>query len=353
MSKNNGNFACRIFITSLLPYKMALEGYTSFVIEGEKGKELYDLIMTTKASLSIDNEIEIGVFGSDSYRLGLFRLDHFKDDQPDEFYCAWYLDGQYAWISYIDEIEYKDNALYICTSWRRGPALLEYLEQCGLNDYEGYYYHDSSEHNIYGTTNDQEGKYFVVETPPRRVLYVHGYNGDPYGSSYQFIKDACGDNYDLFTIDYDPTKPLEAINTIKKYVYENQINYIIGASLGGFLTLQIPFIPRIVVNPCWDPAVELPLVGYTGPTEEYKQILRDFEVNFDERDKDWCAGCFAEADELLSTCYKEVFLKSYVHAYSISGGHKINAQSAVEVLDVIGLFEGLTPCEKDIEALVK
>ena len=208
-----------------------------------------------------------------------------------------------------------------------------------MYEYQGFYYHNSSEHDIYGTTNDQEGKYFVIETPPPpRVLYVHGYNGNPYGSSYQFLKEACADDYELFTIDYDPTKPLEAIENIKNFVDENTIDYIIGASLGGFLTLQIPFVPRIVVNPCWDPAVELPLVGYSGPTDEYKQILHDFETNFDKCDRMWCVGCFADADELLGTRYKKVFLKYFGLAHSISDGHKITANSAKEIIHQIRCF---------------
>ena len=97
------------------------------------------------------------------------------------------------------------------------------------------------------------------------ILYIHGYNGSPFGSSYHHLKlYAAGHN--LHSIDYNPEQPELAIQSIKQYVADNQIDLIIGASLGGFLAMHIFGVPHIVVNPCWNPAIELPIVGYTGDT---------------------------------------------------------------------------------------
>ena len=104
------------------------------------------------------------------------------------------------------------------------------------------------------------------------ILYIHGYNGSPFGSSYHHLKlYAAGHN--LHSIDYNPEQPELAIQSIKQYVADNQIDLIVGASLGGFLAMHIFGIPRIVVNPCWNPAVELPIVGYTGDTAVYERLL--------------------------------------------------------------------------------
>ncbi len=48
---------------------MALEGYTSFVIEGEKGKEIYDQIMNLKSQCEqqIETGIEVATLGETSY----------------------------------------------------------------------------------------------------------------------------------------------------------------------------------------------------------------------------------------------------------------------------------------------
>lgn len=72
-----------------------------------------------------------------------------------------------------------------------------------------------------------------------KLLYVHGYNGDPYGNSYNNLKNTCGEKYELHTIDYNPTQPKEAVNMIHEYVSEHKIDVVIGASLGGFLTMNV------------------------------------------------------------------------------------------------------------------
>ena len=50
------------------------------------------------------------------------------------------------------------------------------------------------------------------------ILYVHGYNGDPYGSSFQRLKEAIGEDHDLFSVDYDANNPVGAIECIKNAI---------------------------------------------------------------------------------------------------------------------------------------
>ena len=69
---------------------------------------------------------------------------------------AWYSkygEDTVSAFSYIDKISFADDILRIDTTWRRGSALLQYFEDSGLKDHEGYYYHDCSERDIAGTTN--------------------------------------------------------------------------------------------------------------------------------------------------------------------------------------------------------
>ena len=44
---------------------------------------------------------------------------------------------------------------------------------------------------------------------------------------------------------------------ILNFIDEFKIDLVIGSSLGGFITLTLNGIPRFVINPCWDPPVEL------------------------------------------------------------------------------------------------
>lgn len=168
-----------------------------------------------------------------------------------------------------------------------------------------------------------------------RLLYIHGYNGDPYGSSYNFLKNACGDVHELFTIDYNAESPRQAIKDIFKFVVENNIDCVIGTSLGGFLTMNLYGVSRIVVNPCWDPANELYKIGYTGDNLVYKELLEEMTNTIDLEERNLCSGVFATEDELLGDKYVSTFQKYFKNTSFIKGGHKISEEMANYIIKVI------------------
>ena len=166
-----------------------------------------------------------------------------------------------------------------------------------------------------------------------KVLYVHGYNGDPYGSSYNHLKKAAGESHELLSVDYNAEDPREAIAIIRKAVMEQGIDCVIGASLGGFLTMHIFGVSRMIINPCWNPANELPHVGYTGETAVYSTLLERFKENTDIEEKNLCSVCIAPQDELLGERYRDVLESHFRHVYEISGGHRICEESAKEIIN--------------------
>ena len=178
--------------------------------------------------------------------------------------------------------------------------------------------------NIYVSIKSFTGK--------KHILYVHGYNGDPYGSSFQSLKEAIGEEFELFSVDYDANDPVGAVECIKSTIEKYEIDLVIGASLGGFLTMQLAGVSRIVVNPCWNPVVELPKIGYEGPLDGYERLLNELNEHKSAYEKTLCSGCFAAGDELLGTRYMAEFGEHFDGVYSISGGHKIVAESAREII---------------------
>lgn len=166
-----------------------------------------------------------------------------------------------------------------------------------------------------------------------KILYIHGYNGHPYGNSYHHLKKAIGDKHELFSIDYDVQHPKLSLDIIYKFIKDNKINVVIGSSLGGFLTLYLSGVSRIVVNPCCDPANELPKIGYNGPINEYKEILDNFKYFHDYEEYHLCSGCFTDNDEYLGTKYKDIFSKYFENTYIISDGHHITEKSANEIIN--------------------
>ena len=107
-----------------------------------------------------------------------------------------------------------------------------------------------------------------------KILYVHGYNGKPDGGSFQKlakyaeVADFGGEEVEMHSFDYDAEDPYDAIKRLNQYYHDNNIDLIIGSSLGGFLAAGCDYTCRIVVNPCWVPSEELPKVGYTGYMED-------------------------------------------------------------------------------------
>lgn len=169
-----------------------------------------------------------------------------------------------------------------------------------------------------------------------KILYVHGFNSTPYSNTYNTFKKLLDpDFYELHTIDYDPKDPKAAVAEIKKYVKENEIDLIIGSSLGGFLTLNIFGVSRIVINPCWNPAVELPLIGYDGPTDVYETMLADLRQELDDEEAGLVSGCFAPEDELLGKKYVNIFQKYFLRLYVIPGGHRVSNEAAELIVNDI------------------
>jgi predicted esterase YcpF (UPF0227 family) len=168
-----------------------------------------------------------------------------------------------------------------------------------------------------------------------KLLYVHGYNGDPYGSSYQNLKNACGDDHELYTFDYNPEFPKHAIKELFQFVKENKIDCVIGASLGGFLTMNLYGVSRIVVNPCWDPANELYKLGYRGDNSVYEELLDGMTETLDFEERNLCSGVFSTDDELLGDKYVSTFEKYFKNTSFIKGGHKISEAMANYIIKVI------------------
>ena len=174
-----------------------------------------------------------------------------------------------------------------------------------------------------------------------RILYVHGYMGDPYGGSFQKISkyaaeaDFGGEKVQMHTFDYDPRDPRKAVRDLRLYYYEHDIDLMIGSSLGGFLVASCRGARRIAVNPCWSPSVELPKVGYVDSVEDYITLENWLGMYSDCGDHDLCIGCFARNDELLGRKYRPKFRRFFPETYDIAGGHYLSDAAAKKIMTEI------------------
>ena len=169
-----------------------------------------------------------------------------------------------------------------------------------------------------------------------KILYIYGYGSNENDSSTMKVIKEIVENigYELISIHYDQENPDQGINTLENYIRDNKIKYIIGHSLGGFITLCIDNdVKKIVINPCMKPHIELPKLNKISldTINKYK-YLYNWLTN--GNDTPWMSqledviGFFGDHDELID--YYESFKKQYPLAYRINSSHRPTKESFTE-----------------------
>ena len=156
-------------------------GLTKIVVEGERAKDVYDLLCRAKEECGREEcgyRSEIVCAGNGQYRFafGMDRILKYESEddifgpstvtevvRPDVFMLLPDPDDEgsrYVTQFGMIEFEYTDSVLKVSedTYGDEGtmlPFLIEYLGE----DYEGLFYHVSNEADYIGETNDKEGKW--------------------------------------------------------------------------------------------------------------------------------------------------------------------------------------------------
>lgn len=173
----------------------------------------------------------------------------------------------------------------------------------------------------------------------KKLLYIHGYNGSPEGSSCQlFRKYMPQDEWQVIGMDYTQDDCDVALREIRETIEREGIDLVVGSSLGGFLTLLTTGIERIVINPCYSPSIELPKLGpHNGLPAPSKEMIATYEAfepqlkTFGDEERFLITGYFAEDDELLDDRYQDVFEEDVRGFYDIPGGHHV-CEEAVKII---------------------
>lgn len=165
-----------------------------------------------------------------------------------------------------------------------------------------------------------------------KIAYIHGYKGSAYGTSFENIKEALGDDAELIGVEYDETDYYTSRESILEFIEKEKPDMLIGSSLGGFLTMTIPGIDKIVINPCVWPNVELPKLGAS------EEFVKTFFDNLEDRvykDKQ-TYGIFGIDDEILGLKYFAEFMALWgVDSYLVNSGHQISKEGAKKIPVII------------------
>ena len=81
----------------------------------------------------------------------------------------------------------------------------------------------------------------------KTIVYFHGYGSSCRSNSATCLAKNLPE-YNVIAPDI-PVDPAEALPFLKNYCAENQVDLIIGTSMGGMYAMQMADYPRICVNP--------------------------------------------------------------------------------------------------------
>ena len=170
----------------------------------------------------------------------------------------------------------------------------------------------------------------------KRLLYIYGYGGSATGSTVTMLKRLMPEGYTIEAFTYTQADCAKAREEILAYVAEHEIDLVMGSSLGAFITLTLTGVPRIAINPCWKPSVELPKIG---ATPELVATYAPFEEAIEHPDDpELVQAYFADADELLGDKYIECYQRCYdaSHCHRIHSAHHLSEEGAKVIIEDMG-----------------
>ena len=171
-----------------------------------------------------------------------------------------------------------------------------------------------------------------------KVLYIHGFNGSPSGSTGTFVRKRFGKanvvapQFDL--MDHEATRA-----KIEEILRSDGIEIVFGHSFGGFYALEVARegIFTIAINPCMRPSAEIPRLSEEPVPEEWVAAFREREerlyASIGEEVRRSTFAVFGKEDELFS--YKDLWLRTFstdsVRGHRdwimVPGGHRLPNRS--------------------------
>lgn len=174
------------------------------------------------------------------------------------------------------------------------------------------------------------------------ILYIHGFMGNSKGGTFQALNDFSKKIKDcnIFSFQFDDLH-LDVQKTqkqIENYCDKHNINLLIGASLGGFYTLQCKKpIKKIAINPCMIPSIEIPLLKDKVTGENIKidsKVLEDWKKLEEYKIFSNAFGIFGKQDETFhfdenhnfSPLFEKLFRVEKQNFILIDGKHSLEKE---------------------------
>lgn len=183
-----------------------------------------------------------------------------------------------------------------------------------------------------------------------KALFVHGLNSDENSTTGKLVKKILAEfNIEVLTETFDLLNPHSSIEKIDNLV--SDVDMIIGHSLGGFYVLfETTSIPKIVINPCMFPSIEIPrLTTISDDLIKKWEKMENFYLKYIDAEMSSCTfGIFAKNDELFShiDAFKEFYGKTnagMLHYDLIEGNHRLTKDELeMPLIKAVSYFEELS-----------
>ena len=166
----------------------------------------------------------------------------------------------------------------------------------------------------------------------KKILYIYGWGSNSDSRTGNILRRNLPEGYEVHTFTYNQHDAAEAMAQIRQFISDHDIGLVIGSSLGGFLALLQTGVPRVVVNPCLAPSVELPLIGVPHDIADTYKPFEPLVRNSDLEDNCLVGGLFASDDELLGQRYIPLFDKYYPSHIPFTGTHRLSEENIIHDL---------------------
>ena len=162
----------------------------------------------------------------------------------------------------------------------------------------------------------------------KTALFIHGYHSDSESTTGGYVGEVLREfGYEVIHPTFDLLDFDASIAQMKQIVKEKNVTLVASHSLGGFYGYVLPLdLPKIFVNPCLKPEIEIPKLVFEG--EIFPEEIKSVWVNAREQakkkqsDKNILYGIFAKNDELFSYADYAKTELGFGCIQMIEGGHK-------------------------------
>lgn len=161
----------------------------------------------------------------------------------------------------------------------------------------------------------------------KNLLYIYGFNSSAKTStSARTFREELKD-FEVHTPNYPQNDGIKSYKFLQDYIDKNNIDIVVGTSLGGFLTLCLKCDNKVIINPACGAGDNIILIGASKKqADSYNKIKEQYLWKNTAKNQ---IALFGKYDNLVD--YKD----EYIEHYGNGNVYEIPTEHHLEKLDII------------------